>query len=240
MKKFGFKKSKGEDDSSKGTHSGAASAKSSNPYAAMGTGGNDPYAPKSSAPPAYDGGMSDYRRDKSPVPPGGYGGAPQGGSRYGNSGVSDSGSRYGNSGPNYGEQGGYGSNRFGDSQQGGYGSDRYGSSGTQESMQAKRPGGYGGMGTSPSPSTQEAPSRYKPPPAQTPETEENGADGGYGSRPGGYGSTNGGYGNGGDSQGYGGYGDRELTQEEQEEEDINATVWYLVAALALQWLLIAE
>ena len=53
---------------------------------------------------------------------------------------------------------------------------------------------------------------------------------GYGQQPGGYGSTPGGYGQstpgsygGASSGGYGAYGDRELTAEEQEEEDIGAT-----------------
>lgn len=284
MKKFGFnKKGRGDDDSGKAELFGGASSRSqsANPYAAMGAGGNDPYAPQSSAPPAYDGGMSDYRRDKSPVPPGGYGGGPPNGSRYGNSGigdnggppsgsrygnsgigdnggppsgsrygtsgVNDGGSRYGNSGPSYGEQGGYGSNRFGDDQQGGYGGSRYGTSGIQESMQSRRPGGYGGMGMNKEETQQaqgalfgDAPSRYQARSAPPKEDEGSSAPAGYGSQPGGYGSsTGGGYGDGEESQGYGSYGNRELTQEEQEEEDINATVWTLVATLALQWLLIA-
>lgn len=223
MKKMGFgsarKVPKGDDDANKAALFGNAksSGGSANPYAVQQNGGaRDPYAPTNTPPPQYEGGMSDFRRDKTPVPPGGYGGGGYGGgaSRFGTSGVNDGGSRYGNTGSNYGDQGGYGNNRFGDS-------------GASESAAPRRPGGYGGMGMS-SQQTEEgrqalfgdAPNRYatqSAPPA-------NGGPGGYGSRPGAYGGSGGGYGGGSDSQGYGSYGDRELTAEEQEEEDINATV----------------
>lgn len=281
MKKFGRKGGKGDEDASKAALFGGAShksqsanpyataGKSANPYANMGAAGNDPYAPQASAPPAYDGrSMSSFQRDKSPVPPGGYGGGlpprpsrdnsngsqgPPGGgygerppaSRFGSSGIDGGGSRYGGEGPSYGEQSGYGSRRYGDEQQGGYGGSRYGSSGIQEGMQSRRPGGYGGMGMTSEETEQaqgalfgDAPKRYQAQPAPPTNGGEEGASGGYGSRPGGYGSSSGGYGDtSGDNQGYGAYGDRQLTAEEQEEEDINATVWYLVAAMALQWLL---
>lgn len=210
-----------------------AKAPGANPYAIQQTGGaNDPYAPQSTPPPSYDGGMSDFRKDKSPVPPGGYGG-----SRFGSSGVndndggyggsyggSDSGSRYGNSGANYGDQGGYGSNRFG-------------GTGIQEGLAARRPGGYGGMGMS----TQEAEAGRQqlfgdaPKRSQTVSAPPN-ADGGVAST---YTSARaGGYGAGSDSQGYGGYEDRELTAEEQEEEDINATVHLVVLSITIQLLTI--
>lgn len=248
MKKFGLGGRKAAKEASYGPEK--TQSNKENPYAAMGASGRDPYAPKSSAPPAYDGGMSDFRRDKSPVPPGGYGGQPYGGppqstSRFGTSGINESGSRYGNSGPNYGEQGGYGSNRYGDDQPSGYGSNRFGTSGVQESQQPKRAGGYGGMGMS-NEETEAAQGalfggaaqRYQTKSAPpTNAADDNNASNAYGNQPGGYGSTSGGYGQDGDNQGYGAYGDRELTAEEQEEEDIQATVWYLVAALALQWLL---
>ncbi|KAF2099757.1 hypothetical protein NA57DRAFT_38209 [Rhizodiscina lignyota] len=211
MKKLGFGSSRklakgGDDDSNKAALFGGASQKAANanPYAIQQNSANDPYAPKATPPPSYDGGMSDYRRDKSPVPPGGYGGAPQApaqGSR-----------RYGNNGSSYGDQGGYGSNRFGDS---------------GASSAPRRAGGYGGMGMT---SQEEevgrqqlfgdAPNRYQTQSAP-PTNNAQGADGGVASVS--ATSRAGGYGAGDDSQGYGSYENRELTAEEQEEEDIQAT-----------------
>lgn len=228
MKKMGFGSARkvpkgGDDDANKAALFGNAksSGGSANPYAIQQNGGaNDPYAPTSTPPPQYDGGMSDFRRDKTPVPQGGYGGGYGGaggaGSRFGTSGVSDAGSRYGNTGGSYGDQGGYGSNRFGDS--------------GASAPAPRRQGGYGGMGMS-SQQTEEgrqalfgdAPNRYATQSAPPTNGVDNGS-GGYGGRSGGYGATSGGYGGGSDSQGYGSYGDRELTAEEQEEEDIQATV----------------
>lgn len=217
MKKFGFgsarKVDKGDDEANKAALFGNAksSGANANPYAAMGSGANDPYAPRNTPPPSYDGGgMSDFRQEKSPVPPGGYGGGyAGGGGRFGTSGISQpqNGSRYGDTGASYGDQGGYGGNRFGDS---------------GISNAPRRTGGYGGMGMSSQETEQgrqalfgDAPNRY----ATSSAPPTNGAD----SAPGGYGGRSGGYG-AGESQGYGAYGDRELTAEEQEEEDINATV----------------
>ncbi|KAF2146833.1 uncharacterized protein K452DRAFT_283038 [Aplosporella prunicola CBS 121167] len=143
----------------------------SNPYAAP-PGKADPYA---QAPPPYSGGgMSDRARmEKSPVPPGGYGGS-----------------------GNYGSQGAYGQDRFGGGGQ--------------------RAGGYGGMGGRSSQETMNTDAgrqqlfgnaaqrtQQAPPPSGA---------GGYGADAGGYG--------GGSSNDYGAYADRQLTAEEEEEEDV--------------------
>ena len=146
MKKFGIgKKDKGDDpDDSKRSQLFGKSSKSktstpsANPYAApQNKLGQDPYAKPggypsndpsrssvASQPPPYPGGGggghggvadSRARQDKSPVPPGGYGGAP----------------RFNNQG--YGNQGGYGGDRFG------------GPSGGS-TPPARSGGGYGGLG----------------------------------------------------------------------------------------------
>jgi len=132
MKKFGLKKEQGgePDDANRSALFGRRNPKigtsdpSKNPYAAASS--PDPYARDNQsggygAPPAYDGrGERDQRRaEKSPVPPGGYGGGRD--------------EQRGNSG--YGGAGAYGG-------QGGYGSDRY------DSQPSTRRGGYGGMGGS--------------------------------------------------------------------------------------------
>jgi hypothetical protein len=168
-----------------------------NPYAAPPA--NDPYA---QAPPAYSGGNDSYRQEKSPS-------------------VTGPGQSYGQRPGGYGAQGGsYGA-------QSGYGSDRYGGA----PAPAQRAGGYGGLGRTTSQDTMStdagrnelfgnAPQRQ-----QAPQPQQSGA---YGGQSGAYGdsSQSGGYGSGGPGQGsggYGAYGDRELTAEEQEEEDISAT-----------------
>jgi hypothetical protein len=101
-----FSRSKGKDK--------ATASPSANPYAVQQS-TPDPYGAKPStlnaAPPAYDGrSPSPMRAEKSPVPPGGYGGSEP---------------RFGGSG-NYAQQSGYGSNPYGSEQQqssraGGYG-----------------------------------------------------------------------------------------------------------------------
>jgi len=190
----------------------------SNPYAKQG--GNDPYAPKSQtslsqppnssfgsltlngsevggAPPSYRGPGSSVQREKSPVPPGGYGGGaprPQG----------------------------YGQSSYG--QAGGYGSDPYGNGGSLSRYGA---GGYGGLGRSNSQDTvstdvgrnalfgDAAQRAAKPPPAAG--QPEPGQDSSYGNAygTGGYDSTE-------MPGGYGSLPPRELTEEEQEEGDVQA------------------
>ncbi|KAL1594688.1 Protein transport protein S9 plasma membrane t-SNARE [Nothophoma quercina] len=172
----------------------------SNPYAAAP--GQDPYA---QPPPQYSGPNDKYRQDKTPAVTGP-------GQQYG-------GGRGGGGG--YGAQGGsYGA-------QSGYGNDRYGSGSPAPQQSARGPGGYGGLGRTSSNDTDANRNDLFGNAAQRQQQQE---PSGYGQQPGGYGSTPGGYGQstpgsygGASSGGYGAYGDRELTAEEQEEEDIGAT-----------------
>ncbi|TKA83828.1 hypothetical protein B0A55_00153 [Friedmanniomyces simplex] len=188
-----------------------------NPYATQ-NGANDPYAPKSQtsfsqpptssfgsltlnsehgAPPSYDrASPAPNRYEKTPVPQGGYGGGA----------------------PRYQNQGSYG-------QTNGYGSDPYGAgSGPSQS----RAGGYGGLGRTNSRDTVttdvgrqalfgDAPQRAQ----QTqqpgaPAAQEQGGDASYGNAAGGYGSSQ--------TSGAYGYGEeRELTAEELEDQEVEAT-----------------
>ena len=213
MKKFGF----GKKDKDSKSQSSAPSQQ--NPYAIQQNSEPDPYAkpapyqnpkgyggmapPQGRQPPPYQqsgyGGMSDPRArpEKSPVPPGGYGG-----------------NRYGSSGP---QSGGYGGdNRYGESDRGsGFNDSGYGSS---------RPsaGGYGGLGRSNSSETTStdagrqqlfgnASSRYEQrQPQQLPPDHDQSGFGASGVEH-------------DSSQGYGTYQDRQLTAEEEEEEEVQGT-----------------
>lgn len=196
MKKFGFSKKGSEatdDDTSTrnalfGSRSKSKDTKaapaSSNPYAQP-QAGPDPYAQKapqdyrqtsSPAPPPYNGnngGMDPYRRDKSPVPPGGY--------------------------------------SAGGTSQAAYGQNRYGSPASAASATA-RPGGYGGFARADSQDTMSTDAGRQELFGGAQQRVQQREDQG--------GST---YGAGGEGQGYGGYGDRQLTAEEEEEEDVQAT-----------------
>ena len=154
-----------------------------------------------------------YLDDKRPNP---YGSEKQPGS---NEGMGE-GSRKG---------GGYGADQYG--AQSGYGGDRYGSGGPQSEAGGSRygPGGYGGLGRTASHATdatddnrdalfggarervqqktQQQMGYGAPPPY-----EEGGSGEG---QPGGFGASSG--------PSYGAYGDRQLTAEEEEEEDVQAT-----------------
>ncbi|KAI9892310.1 MAG: Protein transport protein S9 plasma membrane t-SNARE [Vezdaea aestivalis] len=225
MKKFGFsKKDKssggaGEDDSSNrsalfGSRSRKAPAQS-NPYAQAPPNSN-PYA-QNSSPDPYAADTNKYSNMGKPYADRGasYGGGPsrdtQGGYGAGQRGQAGQ-EGYGSGGGSYGGPSGYGGSS-------GYGGDQYGSRG---------PGGYGGLGRTTSNSTTNtddnrsalfggAQDRYAqrgPPPS-----------GGYGG-PGGPQGQDDGYGGGGAGQqgGYGAYDERrQLTAEEAEEEDIEAT-----------------
>lgn len=212
---FGFsKKDKGDDDSASRSALFGSRSKSSksavpsvNPYAVQGS-NPDPYASKPSssslaAPPAYDGrspSPGNQRPEKSPVPPGGYGGN----------------DRFGGQG-SYGQQNGYGSNPYG----------REPASAQAQQPSRYGPSGYGGLGRSNSQDTMstdigraalfgDAPSRQQQQQAQLP---PQGGDESYAGQDN---STSGGYG-GGASQGYGSnYSERQLTEEEQEDEDVQA------------------
>lgn len=211
---FGSRSNKNASPAPAAANPYAAAPPSNDPYAARGNpyasqnGMNDPYAPKNQSslgqPPTSSfgnlslnnqGGPSGFRspspqpnrNEKSPVPPGGYGGGA----------------------PRYQSQGSYG-------QSGGYGSDPYGSAST-------RPGGYGGLGRSNSQDTMstdagrnalfgDAASRA----AQTQGAPPSyGNDNSY--------SNTGGYGSSDMPGGYGSAPDRELTEEEQEEQDVQAS-----------------
>ncbi|GAB7341613.1 hypothetical protein MBLNU457_7815t1 [Dothideomycetes sp. NU457] len=198
--------------------SSKSAAPQANPYAVQTT-SNDPYASKPAAdpyaskpppstssynqPPPYNnnGSMPDIRRDKSPVPPGGYGGAPQP-------------QRYGGGGASYGQQSGYGNNAYGNE--------------PQPSQSRYGPSGYGGLGRSNSQETTttdagraalfgDAPQRQ----LQVMEMEQAKPEEGPSSSFGGYGGTTTATAN---TSSFGGYGEpeRELTAEEQEEEDVQA------------------
>ncbi|KAK6413814.1 Protein transport protein S9 plasma membrane t-SNARE, partial [Oleoguttula sp. CCFEE 5521] len=216
----GLEKQKSSLFGSRKPKSNGAPPQSANPYAAQPSSStnpyanapayNDPYAPQSQsslsqpptssfgsltlkseasgAPPSYRGSPGQHPRDKSPVPPGGYGGGA----------------------PRYQSNGSYG-------QGNGYGSDPYGAG------SSSRPGGYGGLGRSGSQETVntidqrgalfgDAPKRVaQQQQQQLPPGQEQSGDNSY--------ANSGGYGMPG---GYGSAPDRELTAEEQEEEDVQA------------------
>jgi protein transport protein SEC9 len=210
MKKFGFGKkadAAGDEDSNKSALFSSRGKKSAAP-----TTSSNPYA-QQDAPPAYSGGMDQYRQEKSPVPPGGYG----------NFGSNDrSNDRYGGQGT-YGSQGSYGQSRYGG------GSPAAGSQGGYGAPPPARQGGYGGFGNEEATEQSRkdlfggAPQRTQQPPRPSYNSGNSYGSGGYGTTDGAGEENNGtagGY--GGSSQGYGAYGDRELTAEEQEEEDVNA------------------
>lgn len=187
------KKDEGE-DSNRSALFGNRKKEKSSPAA------QNPYAappandPYAQAPPSYSGGNDSYRQEKTPA-------------------VTGPGQSYGQRPGGYGAQGGsYGG-------QSGYGNDRYGGG-----AQSQRPGGYGGLGRTESNdtmSTDAGRNELFGNAAQRQQTQQ---------RPGGYGQS-GAYGNDGQGGGgygaapggYGAYGDRELTAEEQEEEDIAAS-----------------
>ncbi|OSS49622.1 hypothetical protein B5807_05885 [Epicoccum nigrum] len=161
---------------------------------------SNPYAaapgkdPYAQPPPQYPGPNDGYRQEKTPA-------------------VTGQGQQYGGGG--YGAQGGsYGA-------QSGYGNDRYGGSPAPQ-QSARGPGGYGGLGRTDSTDTDANRNDLFGNAAQRQQQQPPQPQGGYGASPsGGYGqSAPGGY--GASSGGYGAYGDRELTAEEQEEEDITA------------------
>lgn len=209
MKKFGFRrdkdKSEGDDESQRSALFGSRKKDkpekektvpaSINPYAQPQT-QPDPYAarPSANGPPPYEGGMSNQlRQEKSPVPPGGYGGAP--------------------SSSRFQAQGSHGN-------QSGYGSDRYGPGGGASPHGSRGPAGYGGLGRASSNETMSTEAgreelfggarrrfqqQQQAPASGRPEDSGQGDNDGAG------------------SQSYGAYGDRQLTAEEEEEEDVQAT-----------------
>lgn len=215
MRKLGFgKKSEaGDDDSSRKALFGSRSknkspAPASNPYA---------QAPSYSDP--YTEAKSKVYNPPQPQP--GNNGLP-GGPKRGPGGMNQPPGQMGGPGKNpYGgaNGGAYGAGQQGD--QGGYGSDRYGGGQNTSGSSRYGPGGYGGLGnTDPNAGDdnrnalfedarqrfqerQEHPDNSHPPPYSAHARAESGAPG----------TTSG---------GYGAYQDRQLTAEEEEEEDVQA------------------
>ena len=225
MKKLGFGK-KGEKDGAEDSNRSAlfgsrSKTKSPNPSA-------NPYAqPPSAADPylqakahAYGNGPSPTLSDTGPAPGparGGYGGMNGGG--YGgtqNPGRIEDDPRndirggYGAGG--YGSQSGYGADRYGSgSQNSGTGGSRYGAGGYgglgpveshDSTIDDKRSALFGGAKERAQQQSQQPTGMGQPPPY------DEGQSGAYGS---------------GGGQGYNAYGDRQLTAEEEEEEEITAT-----------------
>lgn len=130
-----------------------------------------------------------------------------------------------------GSGGGYGSDQYG--AQGGYGADRYGTggAGSRDASGSSRhgPGGYGGLGSSKDyggaatddsrdalfGGARERVQQKPPNPGESGQPPPYGADYGQDSQSGAYG--------GGNGPSYEAYGDRQLTAEEEEEEDVAAT-----------------
>lgn len=213
MKKFGFGKKSGDDSGRSSKNS--SPAPSSNPYAQPQQ-APDPYAQDTNK---YAG-MSPYQRAKAESygMPAGPGNGPQSGPRdgYGAPPGAAPGSNYG---PSNGE--GYGADRYGSDRYGsggGYGANRYDGA---SSATSRGPGGYGGLGRTYSNETTStdaqkeelfggAKERYAQKAALPPSNGQPG--GGYEAE------------SAAASGGFGAYGEqRELTAEEQEEEDIQAT-----------------
>ena len=234
MKKLGLgrKKDDGDDDSNRSALFGGRKSKSPAPPS------TNPYANLPSQADAYNqakakAGVPGYaQRGPSPQPPsaqqGGYGGMNGGNpddkksNSYGDDKKSGGYGGLGSEPPRNG--GGYGADRYG--AQSGYGADRYGSGGSQAESGGSRygPGGYGGLGRTTSNTTATtddnrdalfggAKDRVQKHSQQqmgygAPPPYEEGQAGGYG---------------GSSEHSYQPYGDRQLTAEEEEEEDVQGT-----------------
>ncbi|KAI9803966.1 MAG: Protein transport protein S9 plasma membrane t-SNARE [Piccolia ochrophora] len=226
MKKFGFGKkgSDADEDSSRSALFGSRSSKnaspapaSSNPYAQAPNPASDPYAQDTNKYAGMGQNFNDQGRSSGGRPGparGGSGGPPSNPRGQSND------NRYGASSTGY-ASGGYGSDRYG--QQSGYAGKR--DDGRQQSGGGSRygPSGYGGLGRADSQDTDDnrdalfggAQDRYKQrgPQSRAPGGYAQGED--SGAQPGAYGEESG---------GYGAYGeDRQLTAEEEEEEDVQAS-----------------
>ena len=231
MKKLGIGKKKESDDDSNRRALFGGRSKDKSPAPST----NNPYANLPTQADAYNQakaragvpGYAQSQRGPSPAPPpaqqGGYGGSNGGypnekkSAGYGDEkkdggygGMNDTASRNG---------GGYGADRYGASS--GYGADRYGAESSQGTAGSRYgPGGYGGLGAAPVPDENKdalfggAKERVRKQEqqqmgyGQPPPYEESAQEGGYG---------------GSSGPSYGAYGDRQLTAEEEEEEDVQAT-----------------
>ncbi|KAL8785593.1 MAG: hypothetical protein Q9195_008579 [Heterodermia aff. obscurata] len=232
MGKFGFsKKGEGDDDSIRSSLFSRSKNKSPNPAA-------NPYAqpsgPASAADPYNQAKFDSYNKASSPPAVSGLPAGPKGGNVLANrGGYGDSTSSFGadsKSGGNASQYGGggYGSDRYGT--QNGYGADRYGGPSEGEPRTSRYgPGGYGGLGSTVDTASMEAnrealfgssnktkdSNTQDPPPYAANTGANSGGSGTYGG-----GSGAGDYGGGST---YEAYGDRQLTAEEEEEEDVQAT-----------------
>lgn len=215
MKKFGFgKKDKSGDGSSKSSSPAPAS---SNPYAQQSS-APDPYAQDTNKFAGMN--QSPYQQARAGLPSGPRGGGLPSGPKRGTGSYGaptpEPENKYdapSSNGP------AYGADKYGSG--GGYGSDRYGGG-----APSRGPSGYGGLGRTNSVDTTTtednrdalfggAKDRYKEQPATAPSRAPGG---GYGAS-GGYGEDS-----GAPAGGYGAYGEeRQLTAEEEEEEDVQAT-----------------
>ena len=235
MGKFGFsKKGEGDDDSIRSSLFSRSKNKSPNPSA-------NPYAqpsgPASAADPYNQAKFDSYNKAPNPPAISGLPAGPKGGNAVANQGgYGDSPSSFGvdSKSPGNASQyggGGYGSDRFGT--QNGYGADRYGGPSELESRTSRYgPGGYGGLESISNTTSTEAnkePLFGSSNKARASDTQDlppyDANTGGKSGNSGGSGA----YGEGSGSADYGGgssyeaYGDRQLTAEEEEEEDVQAT-----------------
>ena len=234
MGKFGLlKKSDGDEESGRSGLFSRSKNKSpmpaANPYAQPPTNASaaDPYQQAkfnagvggyntASSGPSVNGLPSEPKGGTSSVSRGGYGDSPT---------FADPDSKSAGTASQY--TGGYGSNRYGT--QSGYGANRYGGQGQPEERASRYgPGGYGGLGdvqNSYSPTEKAREALFGRTTERSEEDHQAGvpppyaADPSQDGEPGGYGETSGDY--GGNSS-YEAYGDRQLTAEEEEEEDVQA------------------
>lgn len=228
MKKFGFKKNRdGDEESSRSALFGRSSKNSSpapaadNPYAQPQPQANDPYAQDNNKYAFGPSGPSPYQQARVGLPNGpgaGRGGLPGGPSpSRGGYGASPAPPALDRAPPSNGS--GYGAEKYGSG--GGYGANRYDGP-PAETQSRYGAGGYGGLGRTNSNETTStevqkealfgnAKEKYANKPAMPP---SNGRPGG------GYTADSTGSGSQG---GYGAYGEeRQLTAEEEEEEDVQA------------------
>ena len=242
MKKFGRSKKEDGDESSSRLALFGSRSKSKSPAP-----GNNPYAQQQAKPDPYTAAKIDAGIAKPPQnyagrdTKTGYGGMsnpPAGDNKYGGmngGGYGDSKSSapapqggYGYDDKQGPSHGGYGATQYGN--QAGYGSNRYGGSQEEQAGSRYGPGGYGGLGRTNSNVTTTtdvnrnelfggARDRAQ---AQSP-SYGGGAPPPYESGSGTAGSQSGAYGDVGNEGGYGANPDRQLTAEEEEEEDVQAS-----------------
>lgn len=244
MKKLGFgKKTDSDDSSNRSALFGSRSKNKSpnpttNPYAQPSL-ASDPYSQAKQHAGVGVGGAQNgvsssndrYGQTSEQTRPGGYGGMNGGGygggygggdDQYGGNGDSKS---YSKSGAN-GAGGGYGPDKYG--AQGGYGADKYGTgaASSRDGGGTSRygPGGYGGLGSAKNyedsrdalfGGAKERVQQKPPNAGQSGQPPPYAADYGQSGQSGAYGGDHG--------SSYEAYGDRQLTAEEEEEEDVEAT-----------------